>query len=228
MNSFGGMGGNGLGMGGLGGGLGGPGMAMGGLGGGGLNPMQGGLVSTLSFGAVPVTNNKQVCCIHRKERNLSSLVDVAPGSKGLRCRAEDECKLGASQVTQDNTMMECCLHGKSRSTNCLERQDDGSYRCKPESECISSVGNEKQNCSQHNKLRATEVMQMESDGIWSCKPGSKCKGSTLSRTPGVPYARPYAGVSICSLHNKKRGSKYLGPHPTVAGASTCMPGNECK
>lgn len=230
MNSFGGMN-NSL-NGGLGGGH------FGGLGGGNfggqmnapIHAMSGGLIGGMQFGGkIPQVNTKQFCCIHKKERKIDSLVAVAPGAKGLRCRPDDECKLGQSQLEQVNDMVECSIHGKKRSTNWLECQEDGSWRCKEESECISTVGAEKQPCSQHGKHRATEVMQQDSSGNWTCKPGSKCKGSNLARQPGVPYARPTTGGgSVCALHNKKRGSKYLVPHPSIAGCSTCVPGNECK
>lgn len=195
---------------------------MGGLAGG----MGGGLMGGV-YGQVTQGVSKQVCCIHRKERNVTSLVEVAPGAKGLRCRADDECKMGTSQAIQTE-MVECSIHGKKRSTNWLECGEDGAWRCKSGSECISSVGNQKENCSEHNKFRAVEVMQQESNGLWICKPGSKCKGSNEARQPGVPYTQTsYRGGQICSLHNKKRGTKYLQPHPSIAGAMTCVPGNEC-
>jgi len=247
INSFGGMNSS---LGGGVGGMGGVGLVgnmsglvgggLGNLGGGGLggmgglqqslNPMGGGLVGGLNFAQLHSSgNSKQVCCIHRKERNASSLVEVAPGAKGLRCRPDDECKLGSSEEVRGITMYDCVLHGKKRSLNVLDAQEDGSYRCKADSECIKSVSNEKNMCCQHNKLRAVEVLQQESDGKWVCKPGSRCKGSGIARSPGIPYARPtYSGGSICSMCNKKRGSKYLIPHPTIPGALTCMPGNECK
>ena len=182
------------------------------------------------------SSGKQICCIHGKERSLAHLEEVAPGALGMRCRAEVECKMGASTAPHalaPTESYECSVHAKPRSINFLEWRD-GAFQCKQGFECMSTVGAApcKVLCSLHNRVRALEVMLQEKDGQWVCKPGARCKGTTVeARQLGSPYARPpnsQQGNLVCMLHNKKRASKYLMPHPTIPGAMVCLPESGCK
>ena len=129
---------------------------------------------------------------------------------------------------------ECSVHGKPRSLSFLEWRD-GAFQCKQGFECISTVGAAptKVLCIVHNRLRALEVMD-EKDGQYICKPNARCKGSaTEARQVASPYARPHNAqqsnvVCMCMLHNKKRTSKYLMPHPAIPGAMVCIPESICK
>jgi hypothetical protein len=182
---------------------------------------------------------KEICCIHGKERSLAHLEEIIPGALGMRCRAEVECKMGASAAPHGahapapSESYECSVHAKPRSLNFLEWRD-GAFQCKTGFECMSTVGAApcKVLCTLHNRVRALEVMLQEKDGQWVCKPGARCKGTTVeARQLGSPYARPpqsQHGNLVCMLHNKKRASKYLMPHPSIPGAMVCLPDSGCK
>eukprot|EP00462_Mataza_sp_D1_P005885 CAMPEP_0175120760 /NCGR_PEP_ID=MMETSP0087-20121206/797_1 /TAXON_ID=136419 /ORGANISM="Unknown Unknown, Strain D1" /LENGTH=254 /DNA_ID=CAMNT_0016402237 /DNA_START=176 /DNA_END=940 /DNA_ORIENTATION=- len=187
-------------------------------------------MSALNSAYLSQSNSKEYCCIHRKERNVASLVPIAPGEKGLRCKPDDECKIGSTG--QDFTLQACSVHGKTRSTSFMTQKEDGQWCCKPDSQCMQPNTSAKQLCGEHSKMRALDALQADGENRWVCKPGNRCKGTGGAATRAAaasPYGRSSSSrVYVCALHNKKRGARYLVPHQTIPGAMQCTPDDVCK
>jgi len=78
-------------------------------------------------------------------------------------------------------------------------------------------------CALHGKVRSADCLVMTADGTGRvvCSPGNECKVTGAGAVPGTP-----GSDTVCALHGKARGAKYLVPD--ALGRMCCMPGNECK
>lgn len=167
---MGGMGMGGMGMVPMGMGMGGMGMGMGGMGMGGMMGMKrpapwapgaAGPVAKRMRGAVPFG------------------AGINPGWGAGANNWWGANAWGASPWEVPSDKVVCMAHNKMRSPGSLVQAPDGSWVCRPDSQCKTAEGGadgvNTQMCATHNRVRASNYLDMGPDGQWHCRAGRECK-----------------------------------------------------
>lgn len=143
------------------------------------------------------------------------------------------------------------MHGKRRTIQNLEKNDDGEWVCSTGSECKTETAPKKSEneneetakCVLHGKTRTLSNLGKDHNGDWVCLGSSLCKdgnkgwnrpinswsgsyGNFQMPQHGGWMPMAYGGGPFCSVHRKKRTMQNLTRNNT--GEWVCLPGSRCK
>lgn len=104
----------------------------------------------------------------------------------------------------------------------------------------SPLGANQDICVLHNKRRGKQNLQpsMSHAGAFECSENDRCKGGQgmegawaaqgMSTSPQRGMQMGSQAAMFCATHGKKRGSRNLTAHPSIAGVFSCLETDPCK